>query len=94
MSVVAAVGVLGSAGAAYGYYEYLSGKIRKGERASGATNVARTKANAAGRTAMNILILGSDTRSAPEDAKLGGAAEPAARSPPSRTSPASASTTG
>lgn len=73
IAIVAAVGVLGSAGAAYGYYEYLAGKIRKGERQSGKSSVAKTKANADGDTAMNILILGSDTRNTAEDVKLGGA---------------------
>jgi LCP family protein required for cell wall assembly len=75
IAIVAAVGVLGTAGAAYGYYEYLASKIRKGERSSGTTNVAKTKANAKGDTAMNIMILGSDTRADPEDSKLGGAAD-------------------
>lgn len=72
---MAAVGVLGTAGAAYGYYEYLSGKIRKGERVSGNTTVAKPKANANGTTAMNILILGSDSRLSADDKKLGGAAD-------------------
>ncbi|SEG93802.1 transcriptional attenuator, LytR family [Actinacidiphila yanglinensis] len=75
VAIVAAVAVLGSAGAAYGYYEYLSSKIRKGERSSGKTNVAKPKANSSGQTPMNIMILGSDTRADPEDAKLGGAAD-------------------
>ncbi|WP_435135463.1 LCP family protein [Actinacidiphila sp. bgisy144] len=75
VAIVVAVAVLGTAGAAYGYYEYLAGKIRKGERSSGKTNVAKSKANSAGQTPMNIMILGSDTRSDPEDAKLGGAAD-------------------
>ncbi|SFF07842.1 transcriptional attenuator, LytR family [Actinacidiphila alni] len=73
VSIGLAVAVLGTAGAAYGYYEYLSGKIRKGERVSGSTNVAKTKANANGDTPMNILILGSDSRNDAEDLKLGGA---------------------
>jgi LCP family protein required for cell wall assembly len=73
VAIAAAVAVLGTAGAAYGYYEYLSGKIRKGERVSGSSNVAKTKANAEGKTAMNILILGSDSRNDAEDLKLGGA---------------------
>jgi LCP family protein required for cell wall assembly len=72
IAIIAAVAVLGSAGAAYGYYEYLAGKIRKGERVSGKTTVAKPKANSSGQTAMNILILGSDTRVDPADAKLGG----------------------
>jgi LCP family protein required for cell wall assembly len=75
VAIATAAGVLGTAGAAYGYYEYLSGKIRKGERSSGQTTVAKTKANSAGQTAMNILILGSDTRNNTDDAKLGGAAD-------------------
>ena len=75
IAVVAAVAVLGTAGAAYGYYEYLASKIRKGERSSGSTNVAKPKVNPDGTAPMNIMILGSDTRSDPEDAKLGGAAD-------------------
>lgn len=76
-AITAAVAVLGTAGAAYGYYEYLSSKIRKGQRVSGVTNVAKPKANANGDTQMNILILGSDTRNSAADAKLGGAADSA-----------------
>ncbi|MBM9504939.1 LCP family protein [Streptomyces sp. KK5PA1] len=74
-AIATAVGVLGTAGAAYGYYEYLASKIRKGERVSGKTNVAKPKADAQGDTAMNILILGSDTRNSPADVKLAGAAD-------------------
>lgn len=72
-----AVAVLGTAGAAYGYYEYLASKIHKGQRVSGDTHAIKPKANADGDTPLNILILGSDTRSDPEDAKLGGAADSA-----------------
>jgi LCP family protein required for cell wall assembly len=75
VAIAAAVAVLGTAGAAYGYYEYLASKIPKGQRNSGDTNVAKPKANSDGDTPMNIMILGSDTRSDPEDAKLGGAAD-------------------
>nr|WSX79192.1 LCP family protein [Streptomyces sp. NBC_00899] len=77
VAIVAAVGVLGTAGAAYGYYEYLAGKIRKGERVSGKTTVAKPKANANGTSAMNIMILGSDSRISADDQKLGGAADSA-----------------
>ncbi|WP_329178511.1 LCP family protein [Streptomyces sp. NBC_01477] len=77
VAIVAAVGVLGSAGAAYGYYEYLAGKIRKGQRVSGNSSVAKPKANANGSSAMNILILGSDSRISADDQKLGGAADSA-----------------
>lgn len=80
-AIIAAVAVLGGAGAAYGYYEYLSGKIRKGERVSGSTHVAKTKANANGDTPMNILILGSDTRNDAEDLKLGGAKDTVGQPP-------------
>ncbi|MEE4544249.1 LCP family protein [Streptomyces sp. V4-01] len=73
IAIAASLAVLGSAGAAYGYYEYLSGKIRKGQRVSGQTSVAKPKANADGTSAMNILILGSDSRDSAEDAELGGA---------------------
>jgi LCP family protein required for cell wall assembly len=68
-----AVVVLGTAGAAFGYYEYLAHKIRKGERVSGKTTVAKAKPNADGTSAMNILILGSDSRENAADAALGGA---------------------
>lgn len=74
-SIVTAVTVLGTAGSAFGYYEFLAGKIRKGERSSGTTNVAKTKANAEGQTAMNILILGSDTSGSSADVALGGAGD-------------------
>ncbi|MFI0937536.1 LCP family protein [Streptomyces sp. NPDC021020] len=67
------VAVLGTAGAAFGYYEYLASKIQKGERVSGKSTVQKAKANADGTSAMNILIIGSDNRDDPEDAKLGGA---------------------
>ncbi|MFI0895618.1 LCP family protein [Streptomyces sp. NPDC020983] len=67
------VAVLGTAGAAFGYYEYLAGKIQKGERVSGKSTVAKAKANADGTSAMNILIIGSDNRDDPADAALGGA---------------------
>jgi LCP family protein required for cell wall assembly len=75
VAIVTAVTVLGSAGAAFGYYQYLASKIRKGQRSSGTTNVAKPKANASGQSVMNILILGSDSRANPADAKLGGAAD-------------------
>ncbi|HEY3483472.1 MAG TPA: LCP family protein [Streptomyces sp.] len=75
IAISTAVLVLGTAGAAYGYYEYLSGKIRKGQRVSGDTHAVKSKANADGDTPLNILILGSDSRADAEDKKLGGAAD-------------------
>lgn len=73
VAIITAAGVLGTAGAAYGYYEYLASKIRKGQRQSGTSNVAKPKPNANGDTPMNILILGSDSRNSADDVKLGGA---------------------
>ncbi len=74
---ITAVAVLGTAGAAFGYYEYLAGKIREGERVSGDTHAVKPKADAAGKTPMNILVLGSDSRADAADRKLGGAADSA-----------------
>lgn len=75
LAIGTSVAVLGTAGAAYGYYEYLSSKIHKGQRVSGDTHAVKTKANAQGDTPLNILILGSDSRADPEDRKLGGASD-------------------
>jgi LCP family protein required for cell wall assembly len=75
VAIGTSVAVLGTAGAAFGYYEYLSSKIRKGQRVSGDTHAVKPKANANGDTPLNILILGSDSRADPEDKKLGGAAD-------------------
>lgn len=73
ISLSVALLILISAGAAYGYYSYLADQIRKGERSSGTSNVAKPKANANDQTPMNILVLGSDSRNDPADLKLGGA---------------------
>ena len=75
VAIGTSVAVLGTAGAAFGYYEYLASKIRKGQRVSGDTHAVKPKANANGDTPLNILILGSDSRADPEDKKLGGAAD-------------------
>ncbi|MCL2728995.1 MAG: LCP family protein [Actinomycetia bacterium] len=75
VAIGTSVAVLGSAGAAFGYYEYLASKIRKGQRVSGDTHAVKSKANANGDTPLNILILGSDSRADPADKKLGGAAD-------------------
>ncbi|MFF7213096.1 LCP family protein [Streptomyces sp. NPDC008238] len=63
-----AVVVLGTAGAAYAYYEHLSDNIRKGKRNSGDSDVAKAPTNA-----LNVLLLGADGRNSEENLKLGGA---------------------
>ncbi|MEU6253419.1 LCP family protein [Streptomyces sp. NPDC047043] len=65
--------ILGTAGAGYLYYQHLNGNIQKGERSSGDAKAQKTKANAAGQTPLNILLLGSDSRASDENVKLGGA---------------------
>jgi LCP family protein required for cell wall assembly len=77
VAIAAAVAVLGTAGGAYGYYQYLSSKIRKGQRVSGQTNAVKPKADANGDTPMNILVIGSDSRADAADRKLGGASDSA-----------------
>ncbi|MER5664742.1 LCP family protein [Streptomyces mirabilis] len=67
-----AVLILGTAGAGYLYYQHLNSNIRKGERSSGDAKAEKTKPNAAGQTAMNILLIGSDSRNSAENLKLGG----------------------
>ncbi|MEU6344822.1 LCP family protein [Streptomyces sp. NPDC046977] len=64
--------VLGTAGAGWGYYQHLNGNIRKGERSSGDSKVARSKTDSQGRAPLNILLLGSDSRSSEENIDLGG----------------------
>ncbi|MEV7425012.1 MULTISPECIES: LCP family protein [unclassified Streptomyces] len=64
--------ILGTAGAGYWYYEHLNGNIRSGSRTGGAADPAKARANAAGQTPLNILLLGSDSRSDPANVKLGG----------------------
>ena len=75
IAIGTSVAVLGTAGAAFGYYEYLASKIRKGQRVSGDTHAVKPKANANGDTPLNILILGSDSRADAADKKLGGASD-------------------
>lgn len=68
-----AVAVLGTAGAGWAYYRHLNGQIGKGQRASGRSDVKKGKANAAGQSALNVLLLGSDSRNSAANLKLGGA---------------------
>ncbi|KOG35344.1 transcriptional regulator [Streptomyces resistomycificus] len=67
-----AVLILGTAGAGYLYYQHLNGNIQKGERSGGDSKARRTEPNAAGQTPLNILMLGSDSRSSDANVALGG----------------------
>lgn len=73
-SVLALV-ILGTAGAGYLYYRHLNGNIRKDDLNLGdeKDRAAKSKANAAGQTPLNILLIGSDARNTEENQELGGA---------------------
>jgi LCP family protein required for cell wall assembly len=64
--------ILGTAGAGYLYYRHLNGNIRSGSRSGSGDGLKKPKANAAGKTPVNILLIGSDSRNKPENVKLGG----------------------
>lgn len=74
-SAVLAVLILGAGGAGYLYYEHLNGNIRKEDLTLGDKRMADHKANAAGQTPLNILLIGSDARDSEANQKLGGAKE-------------------
>lgn len=69
--------ILGTAGAGYLYYQHLNGNLKKDDLNIGDAKdrAARTEANAAGQTPLNILLIGSDARDSKENQKLGGAKE-------------------
>ncbi|MET9133384.1 LCP family protein [Streptomyces antibioticus] len=73
-SVLALV-ILGTAGAGYLYYRHLNANIKSADLNLGDAKdrAARTRANSAGQTALNILLIGSDARDSTENQKLGGA---------------------
>ncbi|WP_234436932.1 LCP family protein [Streptomyces maremycinicus] len=74
-ATVLAVVILGGAGAGYLYYEHLNANIKSDDLNIGdeKDRAARTEANSAGQTALNILLIGSDARDTAENQKLGGA---------------------
>ncbi|WP_433398355.1 LCP family protein [Streptomyces sp. CA-146814] len=74
-SSVLALLILVAGGAGYLYYEHLNGNIRKEDLTLGDKRMADHKANAAGQTPLNILLIGSDARDSAENQKLGGAKE-------------------
>ncbi|MEU6485109.1 LCP family protein [Streptomyces sp. NPDC046887] len=67
--------ILGTAGAGYLYYRHLDDNLRSSERSSGKSGVTRSEPNAAGKTPLNILLLGSDSRNSDENIALGGSRE-------------------
>ncbi|MER6425269.1 LCP family protein [Streptomyces sp. NPDC001137] len=73
--MVLAVVILGTAGAGYLYYQHLNANIKKDDLNLGDAKdrAAESKANAAGQTPLNILLIGSDARDSKENQKLGGA---------------------
>ncbi|MFF3947178.1 LCP family protein [Streptomyces sp. NPDC001902] len=81
VAIVTSVAILGSAGAAYAYYQHLNANIKKDALNLGDSQAAKSKANAAGQTPLNILLLGSDSRASKANQKLGGARADADRKP-------------
>ncbi|WP_329126122.1 LCP family protein [Streptomyces sp. NBC_01465] len=73
--------VVGAAGAGWAYYAHLNSNLKKDTLNLSATKAEKTKANAAGQTPLNILLLGSDSRASKENQKLGGAKGDATRKP-------------
>ncbi|MCX4550710.1 LCP family protein [Streptomyces sp. NBC_01387] len=65
--------IIGTAGAGYLYYRHLNGNLKKDALNLGDHQAPKTKANAAGQTPLNILLIGSDARDSKENQKLGGA---------------------
>ncbi|MDH6220641.1 LCP family protein required for cell wall assembly [Streptomyces pseudovenezuelae] len=74
-ATVTALVTVGTAGAGYLYYRHLNANIEKDALNIGDSKdrAAESKANAAGQTPLNILLIGSDARDSAENQKLGGA---------------------
>ncbi|WP_370149804.1 LCP family protein [Streptacidiphilus sp. EB129] len=65
--------VLLTAGAGYLYYQHLNGNITADSLYNGTSGSAGTeKVDAYGHSPINLLVIGSDTRSTAEDCKIGG----------------------
>ncbi|MFC8828027.1 LCP family protein [Streptomyces sp. NPDC057137] len=75
VSSVLALLILGTAGAGYLYYRHLDGKLKKEDLTLGDKPMADHKANSAGQTPLNILLIGSDARDTKANQDLGGAKE-------------------
>jgi LCP family protein required for cell wall assembly len=65
--------IIGGAVAGYLYIEHLNANLKKADLTLGDKKMADHKANAAGQTPLNILLIGSDARDSKENQKLGGA---------------------
>ncbi|SEQ58477.1 LCP family protein [Streptomyces radiopugnans] len=72
--------VLGTAGAGYLYYEHLNGNLTKKPLTLG-DNQLKHRQNAEGRTPLNILLLGSDSRNSERNLELGGSRGDVGRKP-------------
>lgn len=73
VAAVAALVIIGAAGTGYLYYRHLNSNLQKDALNLGDRRAPKTKANAAGQTPLNILLIGSDARDSKENQKLGGA---------------------
>ncbi len=65
--------ILATAGVGYLYYEHLNANIKTDDLNLGKNGMADHKANAAGQTPLNILLIGSDARDSAANKELGGA---------------------
>ncbi|MFJ2025363.1 LCP family protein [Streptomyces sp. NPDC087897] len=72
---VLSVLILATGATGYLYYEHLNGNIKKEDLTLGDKEMADHKANAAGQTPINILLIGSDARDSKANQELGGAKE-------------------
>ncbi|MFE0177476.1 LCP family protein [Streptomyces sp. NPDC059002] len=72
-ATVLAVLILGTAGAGYLYYQYLSNSLETDDLNLGEHRAPEPTPNAAGQTPLNILLIGSDARDSKANQKLGGA---------------------
>ncbi|WP_354640854.1 LCP family protein [Kitasatospora camelliae] len=66
-------------GAGYLYYRHLNANIQAGSKNLSDEQGARTAPDAKGRTPLNILLLGTDSRGSKENVDLGGSADEADR---------------
>ncbi|MFE0633131.1 LCP family protein [Streptomyces sp. NPDC058864] len=81
LAVVTSLAILTAAAGAWAYYRHLNGNIQKDALNLGDSKAAHSKANAAGQTPLNILLLGSDSRNTAADLKLGGARDTVGQKP-------------
>ncbi|WP_031509752.1 LCP family protein [Streptomyces megasporus] len=72
--------ILGTAGAGYLYYEHLNGNLTKKPLNLGDKQLGHGT-DAAGRSPVNILLLGSDSRNSARNVELGGARNEVGREP-------------